>query len=113
MCSQDEARCIINQLSESIAALFPQEQPDVILFGSYARNDAEEGSDIDVLYLIDAPRQTIAEKNWQIGAAAADLLMEHGIVVSPIVENRAYFQHNAETLPFFRNIQREGVRVSA
>ena len=113
MCSQDEARGIINQLSESISALFPQEQPDVILFGSYARNDAEDGSDIDVLYLIDAPRQTIAEKNWQIGAAAADLLMEHGIVVSPIVENRAYFHRNAETLPFFRNIQREGWRLSA
>ena len=113
MCSQDEARSIIHQLSESIADLFPQEHPDVILFGSYARNEAADGSDIDVLYLVDAPRQTIAEKNWLVGADAADLLIEHGIVVSPIVENRAYFQHNVETLPFFRNIQREGVRIGA
>lgn len=113
MCSQTEARGIINQLSKSIVALFPQEQPDVILFGSYARNEAVDDSDIDVLYLVNAPRQTIAEKNWQVGAAAADLLMEHGIVVSPIVENRAYFQRNVETLPFFRNIQQEGVRIGA
>ena len=107
----DEARRIVNQMSGNIRSLFPLERPDVILFGSYARDTAEEGSDIDVLYLVDASRQEIADKNWQIGAAAASLLLEHGIVVSPVVENREYFQRNAEILPFFRNISREGVRI--
>ena len=37
MCSQQEAYRIIRQLSERIGELYPQEQPDVILFGSYAR----------------------------------------------------------------------------
>jgi len=33
-------------------------------------------------------------------------------VVSPIVENRDYFHANAQLLPFFRNVQREGVAIS-
>ena len=112
MCSQLEVRTIIAQLRDSLASIFPQEQFDVILFGSYARNDADDGSDIDVMFLVDSSRQTIQEKHWQIGEAA-EVLMEFGIVVSPIVENRAYYHANADLLPFFKNVQREGVRIVA
>ena len=47
------------------------------------------------------------------GDVAADLLLDYGVVVSPIIENREYYRANAQTLPFFRNIEREGVRISA
>ena len=113
MCSQNEVLTIISQLYKRLADIFPQEQFDVILFGSYARNDADEGSDIDVMFLVDSSRQTIAERHWQIGEAAAELLLSFGVVVSPTVENREYFYTNADILPFFRNVQREGVRISA
>ena len=113
MCSQIEVRMIIAQLRESLANIFPDEPFDVILFGSYARNDADDGSDIDVMFLVDSSRQTIQEKHWQVGEAAAEVLMDHGIVVSPIVENRAYYHANANILPFFKNVQREGVKIGA
>jgi len=112
MCSQLEVRTIIAQLRKNLANIFPQEQLDVILFGSYARNDADDGSDIDVMFLVDSSRQNIQEKHWQIGDAAAEVLMDFGIVVSPVVENRAYYYANADMLPFFKNVQREGVRIS-
>lgn len=113
MCSQLEVRTIIAQLRERLSAIFPREQFDVILFGSYARNDADDGSDIDVMFLVDSSRQTIQEKHWQIGEAAAEVLLDFGIVISPIVENRTYYHENADLLPFFKNLQREGVRISA
>lgn len=113
MCSQLEVRTIIAQLREKLAIIFPQEQFDIILFGSYARHDADDESDIDVMFLVNSSRQTIQEKHWQIGEAAAEVLMDFGIVVSPIVENRAYYHANADLLPFFRNVQREGVRIVA
>lgn len=100
---------IIRELCALVSPLFPQEEPEAILFGSYARGDAEPDSDLDVLLLVDMPRDAISERSWQVGSLAAELLLEHGIVVSPIVENRRYFRENAEVLPFFRNIQREGV----
>lgn len=105
-----DANQILRQLCAGAAPIFPKDHVDAILFGSYARGDAEPGSDIDVLLLVDAPRQTIAERNWQIGDLAAELLMEHGVVVSPIVENRQFFENNASLFPLFRNIKREGVR---
>ena len=104
---------IIQELCTLAAPLFPEDEPEAILFGSYARGDAEPDSDLDVLLLVDMPRDAISERNWQIGDLAAELLLEHGIVVSPIVENRQYFWANADVLPFFRNIRREGVPYHA
>lgn len=113
MSSQSALKRIVLDLHGALERLFPKQDFEIILFGSYARNEADNESDIDLLCLVDAPREEISKKNWQVGEFAAELLMEYGVVVSPIVENREYYRANAQTLPFFRNIEREGVRISA
>ena len=62
---------------------------------------------------MDVPREIILQHSWEIGDVAAELLLDHGVVVSPIVENRDYYDINADVLPFYRNIRQEGVRISA
>lgn len=84
---------------------------DAILFGSYARGDAEYGSDIDVMVLVNESREEIAKRTWQIGDVVAEILLEDGILVSPIVENKNYFEHNSDCLPLFKNIVSEGIRM--
>lgn len=113
MASAQDIQNIVKSLRDGIEQIFGKVHMDAILFGSYARGDADAGSDIDVLLLLDVPRHLISERNWQIGELAAELLMKYGVVVSPIVENRGYFDANAALLPFYRNIQTEGVKMSA
>ena len=113
MRTMQEVNKIIEELCVSMASLFPQDQIEAILFGSYARGSAEPGSDIDVLILVDASRQDISAQNWQVGDLAVELLLNYGVVVSPIVENRDYFNKSVNVLPFYRNVDREGVRISA
>lgn len=111
MLTESDIAKIVAELYGSIAPLFPQSSVEAILFGSYARGDAGPGSDIDVLLLVDASREDISAQNWQVGNLAAELLMNYGVVVSPIVENRDYFNSNLDVLPFFRNIDRDGIKV--
>lgn len=113
MLTNQEVKKIVEELCGSVASLFPKNKIEAILFGSYARGDAEPGSDIDVLILVDASRQDISARNWQVGDLAAEFLLNYGIVVSPIVENREYFNRNVNVLPFYRNVNREGVRLGA
>ena len=113
MRTSQEVAAIVAELCSRIALLFPQDKIEAILFGSYSRGDADPGSDIDVLLLVDASRQDISDRNWQVGDLAAELLLNHGIVVSPFVENREYFNRNLQLFPFYRGIEREGVRISA
>ncbi len=113
MYTEAEVAKIIIELRGSVALLFPQGEVDAILFGSYARGEAKPGSDIDVLLLVDATRQDISVRNWQVGDLAAEFLLNYGVMVSPIVENREYFNANLQLFPFYRNIEREGVKISA
>ena len=103
-----------NDLESIILSLLKKYHAEgAILFGSYARGEADADSDIDVMVLVDSSRQDISEKTWEISSVAADLLLDRGVMVSPIVENRRYFQDNMGFLPFYQNIAREGVRYSA
>ncbi len=111
--TQQEVNAIIRQLCSGLKPLFPLGSMEAILFGSYARGEADAESDIDVMVLVDSSRQDISEKTWEISSVAADLLLDRGVMVSPIVENRRYFQDNIGFLPFYQNIAREGVRYSA
>jgi len=104
---------LVQELCTGLRPLFPDSAMEAILFGSYARGDAENDSDLDVMVLVDASREDIAGKTWQISGVAADMLLSSGIVISPIVENRSYFQQNADYFPFYKNIVREGVRFRA
>ena len=113
MRSRQEVNAIIRELCSGLRPLFPQGSMEAILFGSYAREEADAESDIDVMVLVDSPRQDISEKTWEISGVAANLLLDRGVMVSPIVENRRYFQDNMGLLPFYQNIAREGVRYNA
>lgn len=73
MLTNQEVKKIVEELCGSVASLFPQNKIEAILFGSYARGDAEPGSDIDVLILVDASRQDISARNWQIAKSPKPL----------------------------------------
>ena len=113
MYSQQQVDQLVQDLCIGLKPLFPEGAMEAILFGSCARGNAEKGSDVDVMVLVDSPREDIAGKTWEISEVAARLLLSSGVVVSPIVENRGYFQQHADFFPFYRNVIREGVRYSA
>ena len=74
---------------------------------------AEEDSDVDVMILLDLPREQLPAHRRAAARIAADLLDEYGVVVSPLLESEAFFARNRTTYPFFRNIDREGIRYVA
>lgn len=100
---------IVEDTRNRVAGLFPGETVDAVLFGSYARGDAREDSDLDILFLVNAPREKLAGMDWQLGKIASDLFMDYQMIVSPLVENRSFYSDRAAVLPFYQNIQREGI----
>jgi len=113
MYSQQMLHEILDRLCGRLRELLGSSMKDVILFGSYARNEASDESDIDIMILSDMERADISALQWKIGEVVSDILLDYGVMVSPIVENHAFFLENQEIMPFFRNIHHEGVRISA
>jgi predicted nucleotidyltransferase len=85
----------------------------VILYGSYARGDFDDESDIDIMVLADIA----LEDRWQSYIGLCDLLgmidLEFDVLVSINVTDCKTFYEYIDALPFYRNVMKDGVLLSA
>ena len=83
----------------------------IILSGSYARGDYNESSDIDIMILTDLNDDEIIEYRNKIWEYAYDIEWDNNfdITLSPLVKNIDKFNYWLEALPFYMNVQKEGV----
>ena len=58
MISLPENQSVVNSLKEQLLAELKGEIRSIVLFGSVARGEATEDSDIDILIITDAPFET-------------------------------------------------------
>ena len=82
-----------------------------ILYGSYARGDYKKNSDIDIMILVDAETTEIKKNFNTVCDLAFDFEMNYGVVISPLVKNEKQFLRWSETLPFYKNVKKEGVDI--
>lgn len=103
-------------LSEAVSAyrnIFGDTLVQVILYGSYARGDYDEESDIDLVALVRCDRETISEKTSAMAKFSSDLDLSYGIMVSPSAVPYDEFVQYRSDLPYYANIAKEGVVLSA
>lgn len=81
----------------------------LVLFGSYARGEADEGSDVDLLVLLEGEVHS-----WQEYLRAEPITwpmsLESGYVLSPIAVNVE--EYRSAWKPFLMNARKEGVLLS-
>jgi uncharacterized protein len=98
----------LSGLEGKLRALYGQRLVHLVLFGSQARDDADEGSDIDVLVVLSAPVDAWEEIE-RTGRIVADLSLLYAVVISCvfIAEDR----YGLEESPLLLNVRREGVLI--
>lgn len=80
---------------------------DVRLFGSCARGEMREDSDVDVLVVLQAVDWRIKRDVIEL---AARIGLEHDVLLSPTVLDRETFEHwRAQERLFVMDIEREGL----
>lgn len=70
-----------------------------------------EFSDIDVLILTPLSKEEIEKTENSIFDLAFDLEIESGIVINPVLENEAHYRYWLGALPFYNNIEKEGIVI--
>jgi len=79
---------------------------DIILYGSHARGDAAEGSDIDLIVLLDDMDNPVSElQRCSKEIHQLDLLYDTLISIIPIDAT----QYETRRLPIILNAKREGI----
>ena len=104
---------IIQDFAKSVRKMMGNSLDSVIVYGSYARGDYSELSDIDVMLLVSLGEEEIKEISDQISDLAFDFMMKYGVDISPVITNIDHFNYWVDNLPYYRNVRDEGVRLSA
>ncbi len=112
MCSLNQLQLITKEVAKLSAETLKEKLDSVILYGSYARGDYDEESDIDMMILADVP----AEDCWKYTQALADRMTDtelmYDIIISVHVVSADVFAQYMNDLPFYRNVNREGIRIA-
>lgn len=105
---------IIDEFVQGINNMLGKRVKKIILYGSYARGDFNKDSDIDIMILTDLTDDEIVKYRSQISYFAYDVECEHDfdISLSPLIKNIDKFNYWLEALPFYMNVQKEGVVLS-
>lgn len=101
----------IQKFTIEIQKLLGERVKKVILYGSYARGDYNSDSDIDIMILTDLTDDEIDYYRRKISELAYDIDFENNfdIMLSPVIKNIEKFNYWLNALPFYMNVQKEGV----
>lgn len=99
---------VIHSICEKAVQVVPS-GTRVILFGSQARGDAHEGSDWDVLILMDKAR-VYNEDFDEVAFPFVELGWEIGEVINPLLYTYSDWQKRHFT-PFYKNVEQEGIEL--
>ena len=105
---------IIQEFIDRVNKLLGKRVKKIILYGSYARGDYNENSDIDIMILTDLTNEEIIEYRELVSNIAFDIEFDTNfeVMISPLVKNIEKFEYWLKALPFYMNVQREGVVLS-
>jgi predicted nucleotidyltransferase len=102
-----DVRAAIDELAGGIRARCGASVVAIRLFGSYARCEADEDSDVDVLVVLE--RAGWSDRRGVLDLAA-DVGLAHDVLLSPTVLDRAtYDRWRRQERPLVMDVEREGL----
>ena len=104
---------ILREFTQQVQRVLGKSLKKVILYGSYARGDYRENSDIDIMVLTTLTDEEIRQIKTTLYDVAFDFQMEYGVDISVVIKNEEHFNYWLGALPFYDNVQKEGVVLSA
>ena len=96
------------ELKKTLLQKFPD--IEIFIYGSKARGDFIEHSDIDLLILLNRKVNTLIEE--EIIGIVYELELEYGVIFDVLIESKDLWQTPVlEEMPIHQNIEREGIKL--
>lgn len=112
MCTKSELNIITSAVAEEAKRLLGDKLDAVILYGSYARGDYDDESDIDIMVRIVTTTDKLREYRHMFIHLASELSLEYDIDVSVTLADTESFNRYHRALPFYANVEREGIKIA-
>ena len=83
----------------------------IILYGSYARGDFNQYSDIDIMILVNNKETEISDYEEKIYDLTYDFNCKYDTEIMPIIKNVDQFEYWKKAYMFYKNVDEEGVLI--
>lgn len=113
MCTGNNLNIILHQMTEIYQSVYGDSIVRLILYGSYARGDNQADSDVDIAAIVQGERGDLQKRLKRVWDVSSELELEYGTILSPVVIPFDEFERYKNDLPYYRNIQKEGVDIVA
>lgn len=111
MCNSDQFSEIITEIVNAYKETYGADLRDIILYGSYARGDYDDQSDVDFAAIVSGNRLDLQNKLERVLDKAAVVGVKNDAVISPVVIPYDEYVKYKTMLPYYRNIDKEGKKV--
>ena len=106
-----ERQEILQIFSRSVKMILGKNLSKIIVYGSYARGEYQEDSDIDIA--IFTPREV--QDFYLLIKKISEITFEYGVkydvILSPVFQNTNNFKRMLKAVPYYQSIEREGIIV--
>ncbi|MBO5352789.1 MAG: nucleotidyltransferase domain-containing protein [Lachnospiraceae bacterium] len=103
---------LINEVKEEctclVCDLMQDDLVEMVLYGSCARGDYTEDSDIDIALLTKSDRLEVKKYDEKLAEIATELAMKHFTIVNFVCLPYEEFEEKKTWYPYFINIAAEG-----
>ena len=99
---------LLKQYVNQIREIYGSHLKTVILYGSYARGDYREDSDIDIALLTSCNRNDAKKYSKILAEIATKLAMEYYVVINFVCIPCIEFIQKKTWYPYFKSIERDG-----
>ncbi|GHU65004.1 hypothetical protein AGMMS49983_11970 [Clostridia bacterium] len=111
--TKEQITLITNTVAKAARSELGDRLSGVILYGSYARGDNKEWSDIDIMIVVEADDSEVNQIKELLTECLWDLIYETNLLLSIVVVNQSRYEQYKEILPFYTNVEKEGRRIVA
>jgi uncharacterized protein len=111
MIKDSNLHSLLSEIKDGLEQIYGDKLKSIILYGSYARAQEADGSDLDLMALLDLSDEDIESKNEEVLELTVNLTTRYGVLVSIVKNNIDFFNEWVDTLPYFRNVMADGIDI--
>lgn len=111
MREREQINIITKEIIDEVIQLLQDNVYKIVLYGSYARGDFTKESDIDILILLNCTKEQVMQYRKQISRLSSRIGLKNDIEISLLLRDRETFEKGKNILPFYQNIEEEGVEI--
>ena len=100
---------ILSKYVDELEKIYGTYLKSVILYGSYARGDFKINSDMDIMILTSLSDSEIKEIEKKVYDIAFEYELMHDVMISVNIKNEEHFNYWLGALPYYDNVNKEGI----